>query len=96
MLRAWRHSWLNAVATLLEANRDCSKGFSFALRVLDGVLAAPVVGVDAGLLLLRLSRGLCFLYFLALLATVRGGTSFLCPTATKKRSKENAFPPRAS
>jgi hypothetical protein len=59
------------------------------------VLAA-VVGVGAGLLLLRPERVLCFLYFLALLATVRGGTSFLFPTAKKKRSKENAFPPRAS
>jgi hypothetical protein len=28
---------------------------------------------------------------LALLATVRGGTSFLFPTAKKKRSKENAY-----
>jgi hypothetical protein len=32
------------------------------------------------------------LFSLSLLATVRGGTSFLCQTATKKRSKENAFP----
>jgi hypothetical protein len=28
---------------------------------------------------------------LTLLATVRGGTSFLFPTAKKKRSKENAY-----
>jgi hypothetical protein len=28
---------------------------------------------------------------LSLLATVRGGTSFLFPTAKKKRSKENAY-----
>jgi hypothetical protein len=28
---------------------------------------------------------------LPLLATVRGGTSFLFPTAKKKRSKENAY-----
>ncbi len=52
----------------------------------------PVVGVGAGLLLLTLARVACWQYFLSLLATVRGGTSFLCPTATKKRSKENAFP----
>ncbi len=50
-----------------------------------------VVRVDAGLLLRTLARVECWLYFLSLLATVRGGTSFLCPTATKKRSKENAF-----
>src|SRR5580700_10217439 len=43
-------------------------------------------------MLLTLARVVCELNFLSLLATVRGGTSFLCPTATKKRSKENAFP----
>ncbi len=48
--------------------------------------------VSAGLLLLTLARVECWLNFLSLLATVRGGTSFLCPTATKKRSKENASP----
>ena len=60
-----------------------------------GVLGAELVQwsrVSAGLLLLTLARVVCELYFLSLLATVRGGTSFLCPTATKKRSKENAFP----
>src|SRR3984957_17914765 len=51
-----------------------------------------MVRVSAGLLLLTLARVLCWLNFLSLLATVRGGTSFLCPTATKKRSKENASP----
>jgi predicted benzoate:H+ symporter BenE len=50
-------------------------------------------GVDAGLMLFRPSRVLSWLAFLALLATVRGGTSFLFPTAKKKRSKENAFQP---
>jgi hypothetical protein len=50
-----------------------------------------VVEVDAGLLLFWPSRVLFWLNSLALLATVRGGTSFLCQTATKKRSKENAF-----
>ncbi len=48
--------------------------------------------VGAGLLLLTLARVLCKLNFLSLLATVRGGTSFLGPSATKKRSKENASP----
>ena len=51
-----------------------------------------MVGVDAGLLLLTLARVVFWLNFLSLLATVRGGTSFLGPSATKKRSKENAFP----
>jgi hypothetical protein len=54
------------------------------------------VGVDAGLLLLTLARVICWQYFLSLLATVRGGTSFLGPSATKKRSKENAFQQSAS
>jgi hypothetical protein len=54
-----------------------------------------------GLYRWRLGVGLCaalaFAGFvleflgLALLATVRGGTSFLFPTAKKKRSKENAY-----
>jgi hypothetical protein len=36
-----------------------------------------VVGVSAGLLLHTFARVLCWQYFLSLLATVRGGTSFL-------------------
>ncbi len=45
--------------------------------LLGGVLLA-VVGVGVGLLLLALARVQYWLYFLSLLATVRGGTSFLC------------------
>jgi hypothetical protein len=52
------------------------------------------VGFNVGLLLLEASRVLFWLISLSLLATVRGGTSFLCQTATKKRSKENAFTPQ--
>jgi hypothetical protein len=55
-----------------------------------------VVGVSAGLLLRMFARVIYWQYFLSLLATVRGGTSFLGPSATKKRSKENAFPQSAS
>jgi len=58
-----------------------------------GIGLCLAVGVDAGLLLFELSRVPCWTIFLALLATMRGGTSFLCPTATKKRSKENALQP---
>jgi hypothetical protein len=65
--------------------------FAFALGVSEGELPVAV-GVSAGLLLRTLARVQCWLDFLSLLATVRGGTSFLCPTATKKRSKENASP----
>ena len=57
-----------------------------------GCGAGVVVGGNAGLVLRTLARVICDLIFLSLLATVRGGTSFLCPTATKKRSKENASP----
>ena len=63
-------------------------GFALALGI---VFVA--VGVNAGLLLFELARVLFWLIFLALLATVRGGTSFLFPTAKKKRSKENASQP---
>jgi hypothetical protein len=51
------------------------------------------VGAGAGLLLFGIPRILFYLTSLALLATVRGGTSFLGPSATKKRSKENASQP---
>jgi hypothetical protein len=63
-------------------------GFALALGI---VFVA--VGVNAGLLLFELARVLFWLISLALLATVRGGTSFLFPTAKKKRSKENASQP---
>jgi hypothetical protein len=66
----------------------CDQGGAFALFFWGGG-----GGVYAGLLLSRLSRVYRYLIFLALLATVRGGTSFLFPTAKKKRSKENAFQP---
>ncbi len=65
---------------------------AFALGVVCGARYRQWSGVIAGLLLRTLARVLCWLIFLSLLATVRGGTSFLCPTATKKRSKENASP----
>jgi hypothetical protein len=42
------------------------------------------VGVDAGLLLSKFSRVQCWLFSLALLATVRGGTSFLFPNGEKE------------
>jgi hypothetical protein len=67
--------------------------------VLQGVPAPAlgrllvVVGVDVGWLLFEFSRVLLWLISLSLLATIRGGTSFLCQTATKKRSKENALQP---
>jgi hypothetical protein len=56
-------------------------------------VSRPVVGLFAGLLLFAFLRLHFLLIFLSLLATVRGGTSFLCQTATKKRSKENALQP---
>jgi hypothetical protein len=68
----------------------CWQYFYVRTRVFGGVLPA-VIGFSAGLLLRTLARVVCDLYFLSLLATVRGGTSFLGPSATKKRSKENAF-----
>ena len=52
--------------------------FAFAREGKGGV-SAPVVGSSVGLLLLTLARVLLELNFLSLLATVRGGTSFLCP-----------------
>jgi hypothetical protein len=54
-------------------------------------------GLGLGLVLecrfFRSSHVPFWLISLSLLATVRGGTSFLCQTATKKRSKENALQP---
>jgi hypothetical protein len=74
----------------------CAQVFAFALGFKGRGVLPAVVGVYAGLLLRTLARVLCWQYFLSLLATVRGGTSFLCPSATKKRSKENAFQQSAS
>jgi hypothetical protein len=61
------------------------------VRTRGGGRGGLVVGVNAGLLLLTLPRVAYWLNFLSLLAPVRGGTSFLGPSATKKRSKENTF-----
>ncbi|MDN7183913.1 hypothetical protein M0D69_39060, partial [Caballeronia sp. SEWSISQ10-4 2] len=46
------------------------------------------VGVSAGLLLLRLAVVICWLIFSSLLATVRGGTSFLCPKPNGEKETE--------
>ena len=46
-----------------------------------------VAWIHAGLLLFTCSRVLFWLISLALLATVRGGTSFLFPTAKKKQKQ---------
>jgi hypothetical protein len=48
--------------------------------------AGGLVGVSAGLLLLTLARVVCWLNFLSLLATVRGGTKNL-PQRRRKRGK---------
>jgi hypothetical protein len=48
-------------------------------------------GVDVAWSCLGLSEFDVGVSCLTLLATVRGGTSFLFPTAKKKRSKENAY-----
>ncbi len=53
-----------------------SQGIFVRTRSGFGAWGWSVVG--AGLLLLTLARVFCWLYFLSLLATVRGGTSFLC------------------
>jgi hypothetical protein len=48
--------------------------------------------VDAGLLLPEPARGLCVPDFLALLATVRGGTSFLFPNGEKETKQRKRLP----
>jgi hypothetical protein len=47
---------------------------------------------SAGLLLLTLARVVCWLDFLSLLATVRGGTSFLCPNGDKETKQRKRLP----
>ncbi len=49
-----------------------------------------VVEGDAGLLLLRLSRVICRLFSLSLLATVRGGTSLV--QSDKETKQRKRFP----
>src|SRR5471032_986514 len=84
--------WCRVVVAYVSAGLMVARLFSFALGVVCGACYRRWSRVSAGLLLLTLARVVCELNFLSLLATVRGGTSFLCPTATKKRSKENASP----
>jgi hypothetical protein len=55
-------------------------------------VAGVVVGVNAKLLLALARVDVRYIFYHSLLAIVRGSTSFLGPSATKKRSKENAFP----
>jgi ABC-type anion transport system duplicated permease subunit len=52
------------------------------------VVSGLVVGVNAGLLFLRLVVYLGWLISLSLLATVRGGTSFLCPKRQRNEAKK--------
>src|SRR5476651_328949 len=46
------------------------------------------VGVNAGLLLLKLMVCMSRIFSLSLLATVRGGTSFLCPKRQRNEAKK--------
>jgi hypothetical protein len=52
------------------------------------VLSALVVGVNAGLLLSALVVCKSRIFSLSLLATVRGGTSFLCPKRQRNEAKK--------
>ena len=52
------------------------------------LLSALVVGVYAGLLLSALVVCLNWLFSLALLATARGGASFLCPKRQRNEAKK--------
>src|SRR5471030_2001269 len=71
---------------------------SFALGVGGGVLVvggrlgcqvpALAVGVNAGLVLSALVVCLSRIFSLSLLATVRGGTSFLCPKRQRNEAKK--------
>src|SRR5476651_1754620 len=64
-------------------------GFGFVVGVSAGLLLSGfVVGVSAGLLLSALVVCLSWLFSLSLLATVRGGTSFLCPKRQRNEAKK--------
>jgi hypothetical protein len=67
--------------------RGWCQGFGWAGFGLGGILGLAV-GVDAGLLLSALVVCLSLLISLALLATVRGGTSFLCPKRQRNEAKK--------
>ncbi len=56
--------------------------------VLGCQVLALAVGVNAGLLLLALAVCLSRMFSLSLLATVRGGTSFLCPKRQRNEAKK--------
>src|ERR1700710_936008 len=56
------------------------------------VFSVLVVGVIAGLLLSRSSRGMSWMFSLSLLATARGGASFLCPKRQRNEAKKALSP----
>jgi hypothetical protein len=62
--------------------------FGFGMGFFDGQGCRLHLEGGAGLLLLTLARVLCCLYFLSLLAPVRGGTSFLGPSPGRRQRNE--------
>jgi hypothetical protein len=65
------------------------QGLALAVGVYAGVQGlALAVGVYAGLVLSALAVCLSWLISLSLLATVRGGTSFLCPKRQRNEAKK--------
>src|SRR6266702_7917429 len=56
--------------------------------VLVGGFGVGGRGGDAGLALLRLSRVICWMFSLSLLATARGGASIPCPKRQRNEAKK--------
>ena len=65
--------------------------------VVEGMLGCQVpalaVGVNAGLLLSALVVCMSRIFSLSLLATARGGASFLCPKRQRNEAKKTLSPP---
>ena len=76
--------------SLLATVRGDTSGIAFGGLGRCGVygVSGLVVGVNAGLLLSGLVVFLSRIFSLSLLATVRGGTSFLCPKRQRNEAKK--------
>jgi hypothetical protein len=81
------------VVVVVPVRRVCGRGSCQVVRLTGGVyggvvLSALVVGVYAGLALSALVVCVSWLIFLSLLATARGGASFLCPKRQRNEAKK--------
>jgi len=88
----WSGVWVRGRLVLLALVVGVSAGLLLSMLVVGVsaglLLSMLVVGVSAGLLLSMLVVCVSRIFSLSLLATVRGGTSFLCPKRQRNEAKK--------